>query len=164
VENLVKKPENKVKDSDEKDDSKDVDNDLEDDLDEDSDEDDKLDTNISYSFEQEKVFNELHYAGGPLDYVKLWYGENEGSGSFDFEDDYWGFTHVNDVDSEMLSTEEAQKTFTEIQYATVMGDSVSVSSIDKRKFDTWIKFNKHLFQMFETMYSVTRDVDYKPLV
>jgi len=40
---------------------------------------------------------------------------------------------------------------------------MGVNQDQKRKFDTWIKFNPALFKLFEACYAVTSDVNYSPI-
>lgn len=63
-------------------------------------------------------------------------------------------------DSEQLDAREAEDTFKNIQYAAITGSTSDVSPDERRKFDLWIKFNPALFKMFESMYALTRDVNY----
>ena len=121
--------------------------------------------NVSYSFdEEEMILAEKFYGSKHIDYVRMFYGESKSSSQFESEDEY--FTVVasaDDTEAEFLSTEEAESALVNIQYATVAGSSLEIDSETRRKFDMWIKFNPALFKMFEAFYSVTGDVNYRPV-
>ncbi len=119
-----------------------------------------ISVNIHYSFEQERLCS-VQVESSPVNYQQLFYGENPSQkASFNQEDEYWSPSLVADTESELLSAEEAEKKFTEIQYAAVMGNRFSVHFNETRKLDLWIKFNPALFSALESLYAVTRDVDY----
>ena len=115
---------------------------------------------LSYSFHEEK-FLRSRSSYAPVNYEKLWYSSNL-EGTFEPDDEYWTFTSVSDSEAEILSTDQAESTLRSIQYATILGTNHDVSAKERKKFDLWIKFNSALFGLFESMYAVTRDVDYKP--
>lgn len=138
---------------------------LENELDEEevSEEEDKDDSpSISYGFQQEKFFEELFYQQSQvLDYEKLFYSPNsvKTSGNI-MEGIYTSSRTVDKNESDMISTVEAGDTFLEIQYAAAVGAHSEVSLETRRKFGLWVKFNPALFKMFETMYTLTSDVNY----
>ena len=127
-----------------------------------------LPAGVQYSFEHSferwnslaaQFYNAAN--AGSINYHQLFYGEHPSQkASFHQEDEYWSPSTVADTESELLSAEEAQDKFTEIQYAVVMGNRFSVNFHETRKLDLWIKFNPALFSAFESLYAVTRDVDY----
>lgn len=120
---------------------------------------------VNYSFHHDKLLAEQLNGAVSVDYTALWYGADaKEKAAFKLKDEYW-VTSVpaNDTEVEMLSTEEAQATFVDIQYSTIIGAASEVSSTERRKFDLWIKFNRSFFNLFESMYAVTREVDYRPL-
>ena len=100
-----------------------------------------------------------------IDYEQLWYGDQKTTpASFALDDDYWSTSAVVDVQSEMINDEEAQKTIVDIQYAAVLGNSMEINSEERRRLNLWIMFNPAQFKMAESMYAVTSNVDYRPLV
>lgn len=116
---------------------------------------------VAYSFSEEQLFLNRIYGQAALDYLKLWYGENKPA-NFRPEEEYLAEMILPDnSDSDVLTTEEAQETLQEIQYAALLGTPTAVDSEQRKKFDFWIKFNPALFKLFEMMYSLTRDVDYR---
>ncbi len=108
---------------------------------------------------------ELTTQTASIDYGQLLYGDQKTTPpSFKLDDDYWSTTAVADVQSEMISHEEAQQTIVGIQYAAVLGNSTEINSEERRKLNLWILFNPAQFKMAESMYAVTSNVDYGPLV
>ncbi len=71
-----------------------------------------------------------------------------------------GYALSVDQDSEVLDAREAEDTFKKIQYAAITGNTSDVSPDERRKFNLWVKFNPALSKMLETMYALTRDVNY----
>ena len=149
--------------------SKDKDSDdieLEDELD-DEDSDDTKDSpfSINYSFDEERILAEQFYKSAAIDYMKLFYGDTgKRPPVFAADNGFYSSAGVSDTTAETLSTEEAEKTFINVQYATVMGRAHDVSFEQLKKFDLWIKFNQALFHTFELSYGVTRDTNYRPLM
>ncbi len=124
----------------------------------------KPEINIEYAIGEGHLIQA--YGSHPtLDYETLWYGPADKKGTvFESQEEYWtGNVRMSDVESEMLTTMEAQEKFIDIQYSVVIGERFSTNSIEKRKLDMWIKFNPALFSMMEQSYGVTRDVNYAPL-
>ncbi len=120
---------------------------------------------VDYSFHHDKLLAEQLNAAVSVDYAALWYGaDTTEKAAFELKDEYW-VTSIpsRDTETEMLSTEEARATFIDIQYSTIIGAASEVNSTDRRKFDLWIKFNRAFFNLFESTYAVTREVDYRPL-
>jgi len=131
---------------------------LEEDLDEDS---EKL-TDIKYSFDEKQFLMEQFY-NKQIRYEQSLYKQS-GFSLFEPEEEYLAAENeFYDIETENLTTEEAEETLIEIQYAAVIGTSNDINSEKKRKFDMWIKFNSALFKLFESSYALTRNVDYKPL-
>jgi hypothetical protein len=136
---------------------------LEDELDDDDSEEDDLEgsPSLTYGFHGEKFFEEQFYKQAVLDYEKLFYGPSsiKTAGVAD-EDVYSSTREVEENETDMLSTMEAEGTFMEIQYAAAVGANHDVSLEKRRKFGLWIQFNSAMFRMFETMYTLTSDVNY----
>ncbi|PIN76640.1 hypothetical protein COV17_01750 [Candidatus Woesearchaeota archaeon CG10_big_fil_rev_8_21_14_0_10_36_11] len=120
-------------------------------------------SHVTYSFEDEEFAVGRLRTDASLDYIKLWYGETQRKGTFTSEPDYETESFSVDETSEVITENDAKKTLIQIQYATVFGSALEVSSIERRKFDMWVKFNSSLFGMFEKLYAVTNDVNYSPL-
>ena len=121
---------------------------------------DNSSTTITYS-----INPELTVQTASINYEQVWYGDrNTTPASFALDGDYWSTTAVSDVESEMISSEEAQQTIVDIQYAAVMGNSMVMNSEERRKLNLWILFNPAQFKMAESMYAVTSNVDYRPLM
>lgn len=70
----------------------------------------------------------------------------------------------NEVKSEVLTREEAEEKIKDIQYAQIMGSSMDVDPMTRRKVANWIMFNPALFRFFESNYSISRDVDYNKFI
>ncbi len=120
---------------------------------------------ISYGFNEEKFFlAKRFYDSSPLDYTQLFYGENkQKSSTFESDDVYWTEAVINDVKTDVLTTQEAEKEFFSIQYSSAAQMWTSVNQEQKRRFDMWIKENPAMFKVFEALYSVCREMDYAPL-
>src|SRR3989344_3925978 len=117
---------------------------------------------ISYSFADEQFLLEQFYNSLQLDYESSWYKHSKSS-LFESEEYLAADQEFYDSEAEILTTEEAEEALIEIQYAAVSGTPHEVDSETRRKFDMWIKFNPALFRLFEASYSLTRNVDYRPL-
>ncbi len=117
---------------------------------------------ISYSFADEQFLMEQFYNSLQLDYESSWYKHSKSS-LFESEEYLAADQEFYDSEAEILTTEEAEEALIEIQYAAVSGTPHEVDSETRRKFDMWIKFNPALFRLFEASYSLTRNVDYRPL-
>lgn len=129
---------------------------------EEEDEDKNDSPSINYGFQEEKFFEELFYRKNQvLDYEKLFYSPNsvKANGNI-MEGIYSSSRTLEKNESDMISTVEAGDTFLEIQYAAAVGAHSEVSLETRRKFGLWVKFNPALFRMFETMYTLTSDVNY----
>lgn len=116
--------------------------------------------NVNYSLEENTALGGS-YQG--LNIEQLWYGENQNLTASivnDQDDDYWNFTFHQDVESETMTVEEAEDCYTEMQYEAAAHSVGQVSFEKKRKFDFMIKFEPAMFQIFENLYCITRDVDY----
>ena len=116
--------------------------------------------NINYSFHEEMFIMGQTYNAPPLDYENIWYGATSGS-SLGQDQEYRAREVKSSGSTDMLSDTEAQDVFTNIQYASVLGTPYDVNSEQREKFNLWIKFNQHLFSAFESLYAVTRDVNYQ---
>jgi len=112
---------------------------------------------ITYSLAEEQFLANI-YSPSRLDYKKLFYRLKAGSTkaqSMEYESNF-----STQADNQNLTLEEAEKTYLEIQYSAVLGSLSDVSLIERRKFSNWIMFNLSTFQLFESMYCLSRDVDY----
>ena len=126
----------------------------------------KIRNNFSYSIEEEQFLAEQFYKSKVIDYEKIMYGESRRNpGNFEQEDEYSVESNlIEETGSLALTMEEAEKTIIQIQNATITGATYDVSEKDRRKLDLWIKFNPALFQLYETIHGLTRDVNYGLLV
>lgn len=114
----------------------------------------------SYSFHHQEFLAGLHYNAPVLDYEKLWYGENKSlPAAYDVEQDYATEMPV-DTTSDMLTVQEAEETFMNIQYHALLGNVNEVNGEERRKFNLWIAFNPALFKLFESTRGLTREVNY----
>lgn len=136
----------------------------------DDDSSEELDTNlnfddspsITYSFHEEEFLVKEMYKATPLDYTKLFYGDTKKIPP-QFAQDSEYMTEraiISDTEREMLTTQEASAMLIDIQYATSVGAHSDVNPRERAKFDLWIKFNKSLFGLFQSMYAVTSEIDY----
>ncbi|MEW5897126.1 MAG: hypothetical protein AB1668_05510 [Nanoarchaeota archaeon] len=124
--------------------------------------------NITYSFREDQFVAEQLYNMPDnmplLDYAKLWYAETPRPSNFALEEDYRENFAAKDTDvydeRAALTAEEAKDTMVKIQYATLLGAMHDVSLETRRNFDLWIKFNTVFFNLFESMYALTRNIDY----
>ncbi|MFH1827777.1 MAG: hypothetical protein ABH824_00810, partial [Nanoarchaeota archaeon] len=115
---------------------------------------------VKYSTHEEQFLAELFYKNPSLDYKTLFnYLSKDKQPTFELIVDY---TSNSDTKSDMISTQEAEETFKEIQYANALGKPYDVDSEKARKFDFWIKFNPDLFGFFESRYALSRNVNYNP--
>lgn len=120
---------------------------------------------VSYSIEEQELLSQVAYGGKPLDYIKLFFGEEaDVYRQKNEEQDFYSAALTIDGGSDMLTEEQAKESFKEIQYATMVGDRFKINSDQRHKFDQWIKFNKSLFQMYEVMHGMSKEVDYRPLI
>jgi len=133
--------------------------DLEDSVDEETD-DDEVSVNVDYSFHEEKFITDMMYGGKALDYEQMFYGGNTNSATFEFEEEYWSSEVFSDTDSETMETPEAEATMMEIQYNAILGATEDLDFNKRKKFANWVMFNPALLRMFESMYSVTGNVNY----
>ncbi len=102
-------------------------------------------------------------SGGISEYLLPLYEENKEKLSFrsvdgtEEETEVWESTY-----SEMIDTEEAEETFLDAQYATVLGASTELSNREREKFDRWILFHSAEFGLIRALRSFTQDVNYAP--
>jgi len=120
----------------------------------------KLIDSIDYSFHEQQLLESVYQE--QLDYNRL-FTEKDSKKEMNssFEDEYWLQTASSEKDSDILSNEEAEETLKNIQYAHLLGQGNEVSMNQRRKFYWWIKENPALFNLFENMHALTRDVDYQ---
>lgn len=116
---------------------------------------------LKYGFSEEEHFLQMQQQQPVLDYERLWYDQKTRT-NFTSDEDYWTGDVSSGVKAETMTSEEARKAFVEIQYNTVMGTITDMNCGERRQFDTWIKFNRDMFGLFEQMYAVTREVNYAP--
>ncbi len=113
---------------------------------------------ITYSSQEEQLLAENFYQSD-VDYNQLFsYSLNP-----DKKEVYEQGKVVSaysDVQDEQISTVEACETMREVQFAALLGAKTEVSYIKRKKMATWTMFNSAEFRMFETLYGLTRDVDY----
>lgn len=116
---------------------------------------------FGYNFAEEEFLSQGQYPSLPLDYVKMFYGENKKKPlAFESEDEYWTEAALADVENDMLTTSEAKETFLATQYVAAAG-AWSETNIDKkRRLDLWIKVNAAMFAALHTLYAFTGDVNY----
>ena len=118
--------------------------------------------NIDYSFHEQQLLERTYQQeNSKLDYEQLFSTTNLSTINSDFEDEYWTNSTNSINNSELLSNEEAEETFLNIQYAYLLGQSNDISLDQRRKFHWWIKENPALFNLFENMHALTRDVNYQ---
>ncbi len=111
---------------------------------------------ISYSFHEEEFIAGLQYNAPALDYEKLWYGEKKNVPAEYALEGAQEYASTSD----MLTAQEAEATFREIQYHAILGTVHEMNGDERRKFDLWIKFNPALFKLFESLQGLTREVNY----
>ncbi len=114
----------------------------------------------SYSFHQEEFIAGLQYNAPALDYEKLWYGEGKSISAGYVQDKDYVSEVSSGTDSDMLTIQEAEETFMEIQYSAIFGNIYQINGEERRKFNLWIAFNPALFKLFESLQGLTRDVNY----
>jgi len=108
---------------------------------------------------------ELTTQTASVDYEQLWYGDRKTTpASFALDGDYWSTSAVTDIQSDLIDATEAQEKIIEVQYAAVMGNSTEINSEKLRRLNLYILFNPAEFKMIESLYAVTSNVDYRPLV
>lgn len=114
----------------------------------------------SYSFHHQEFLAGLHYNAPALDYEKLWYGESKAlPAAYGAEQEYAAEMPADSA-SDMLTVQEAEETFMNIQYHAILGQVNDVNGEDRRKFSLWIAFNPALFKLFESLQGLTREVNY----
>ena len=118
---------------------------------------------ITYSFSEEQFMMEQAYNAPGLNYEKKWYKENAFS-QFESEEEYETSEAVSaEVETEILSSEEAKETMIEIQYASLLGSPHQVDSEKREKLSLYIMFNIAAFKLMENVYGLGSDVNYNPL-
>ena len=122
-------------------------------------EDEEVNPEIEYSFFENEFIAGARYNAPALDYVKMFYGEDKVSSTKYVQDEEYATQHAPDTEREMMSATEAKELFKDIQYATVTGSGSDVSLKARRNFNTWIMFNKALFNMYQSE-AVTSEVNY----
>ncbi len=116
---------------------------------------------LFYSFQGEDLMFALASAIPPLDYDKLWYGEQQQKPPlYQPEEDHWA--EIESSESESLSQEEVGQVVIKIQYSAALGTLQGISLAERRRFSNWEKqdCNKALLMYYHRMYAVTDDVDY----
>jgi len=125
----------------------------------DSDKDEDTVISVDYSFIEDEFIQSL-YKTAAVDYLKMFYGDT-GKVPPEFAADPYAIETVNlATDSETIETHDAEETFMQVQYATMMGAHSEVSFKDRNKLDMWIKFNRDLFGVFEHSRKLTSEVNY----
>ena len=115
---------------------------------------------IQYGFEEEELLATRFYRQGSIDYIKMFYGDTGKIPPQFASDDWYAAVQAFDTSAETVLTEEAQAAFMKVQYSAAAGAQTDVNFKERNKLDTWIKFNPALFNLFQSMYAVTREVDY----
>ena len=121
---------------------------------------------VRYTTEQEEIFGAIEYGTAPLDYIKMFYGDEKRKGRFkdqEEEGEYKGMALNAQTKSETMSQEEAVETLIDLQYAAALADSSRVSVETKKRFATWVMFNQGKMMFFQNVYGVTGDVDYSSI-
>jgi hypothetical protein len=127
------------------------------DTEEDSDDDEETIT-ITYGINEEEILAKDFYKSSQVDYNKLFAAEyKQGEGIEVYESEFSAL--ISDTHSETMDNQEAEETFTKMQYAQILGAKSEVDYVTRRKFSNWISFNKALFSLFEAN-SVTKDINY----
>ncbi len=60
------------------------------------------------------------------------------------------------------TAEEAKKTLEEVQYSSILGINLVDNYEEYRRLDQWIMFNPAIFALFQFIYNLNKDVDYRP--
>jgi len=114
---------------------------------------------IGYAEGEEEFLATNFYKKTEVEYSPIWYAKND----VENDTEYSAEIHVEEGTRDLLTAEEAGDFLMEMQFAAVTGNSYSVNNDKKRQMDLWIKFNPALFGLFESLNSMTRDVNYSPL-
>ncbi len=93
---------------------------------------------------------------------ELWYGTRNSTTTFELEDEYWTTPAVQDVEEEMLTETEAVDSMMQVQYEAAANTLGTVSFEERRRLDFYILFNPAIFRAWESLYAVTREVNYAP--
>lgn len=114
---------------------------------------------IEYGFEQ--FMSETVYTPTSFNYLDF-YGPTREKKDKDSEDYQSESTTkiISDVKDQQLSVAEAEQTIIRIQYAAALKNLSEVNYSEREKFAQWVKFNPVLMRMFETVHSMTQEVDY----
>lgn len=96
-----------------------------------------------YNLYQKKLYNELAYT----------FPDNDGQRVV---------ANAENYETESYSAEEAKKTLEEAQYSSLLGVDLVDNYEEYRKLNQWILFNPALFALFQSVYNLNRDVDYRP--
>ncbi len=120
---------------------------------------------IEYSF-QEDQFCAENPGTAAIDYHHLWYGERTANNvTFQSEEEYFSTTVPEEDTAAALATvQEAQQIAVEIQYSAALGSLLDVGYQERQKFAVWVQFNKSMLGLFQSLYAITREVDYSRLV
>lgn len=121
---------------------------------------------LRYSVMRDEVFGDGGYVSLPIDYIKMFYGE-EKKAKLHFDGVY---AHGSDgvvvsatSYSETMTKEEAEETIIDLQYAAALFDSSNVSATTKKRFATWCMFNQSMMMFFQNVYGLTGDVNYSSI-
>ena len=114
---------------------------------------------IGYAEGEEEFLATNFYKKTEVEYSPIWYAKS----NVESDTEYSAEIHVEEGTRDLLTAEEAGDFLMEMQFATITGNSYSVNNDKKRQMDLWIKFNPALFGLFESINSMTRDVNYSPL-
>ncbi len=105
----------------------------------------------------------LNTDGRPLHYEALHYDEAKKSPPVFVADEEEYKAPAGDTERELLTIEEATATFVDVQYAAVLQSSETVNHEDRRKLQWWIWMNPVEFRLIESVYALTREINYAPM-
>ena len=103
------------------------------------------------------------YATPQVNWEELWYGtKNSTTATFKLEDEYWTTPAIQDVEEEMLTETKAVDIMMQVQYEAAANTLGTVSFEKRRRLNFHILFNIATFKAWESLYAVTREVNYAP--
>ena len=114
---------------------------------------------IIYSSQEEQLLAENFYSSD-IDYNQLFSYSLGPNGKEETYEQGKIPVAYSDAQDEQISTVEAAEAMREVQFAALLGAKTEVSYLKRKKMATWTMFNSAEFRMFETLYGLTRDVDY----
>ena len=125
---------------------------------------------VDYSFPSEPLLALGLYDAPVLDYVRLFSDDKSrsssaGAGLYLSTEDFSESTTSSyfassDVQTIIISNQQAEKTMIRVQYSAVTNNFEMVLYQEREKLAHWVKFNPVLMRLFEALYGVTREIDY----